>query len=408
MTTSDLPASFAALPKAELHLHLEGSIRPHVAANLAARHGVTLTEGDVRQRYAYRDFKGFIDAFKWVTSFLRNPGDFAVVASDLAEELLAQSVSYAEVTLSVGVMLLRKQNPQENFEAILAATKPFESRGLRLNWIFDAVRQFGPDLAREVVDWAIRCRSSRLVGFGIGGDELQIATRDFRSIYYRVAEAGLHRLIHAGETGGPEKIREAVELLGVERIGHGIAAIHDPALMDLLADRRIVLEICPTSNLCTGALAAQLNRSTASIQDHPLPRLLRHGIPVVLSTDDPSMFHTTLTDEYRQAHAIGLHDSELTQLVANGFEFSFLTADLMKAHVWVMPKRTVLDPQGQTIQHALVGLGYSQISDVRQGKFFVLNLDGWNRDEAQKQLDRISKEVLANPVIEEYRFEIVE
>lgn len=321
-----IPPSIAALPKAELHLHLEGSIRPSVAVALAARHGVVLAESDVRQRYAYTNFLEFIDAFKWVTSFLREPADFALLAGDLAEQLLAQDVVYAEVTLSVGVMLLRNQNPQANFEAILAATAPYESKGLRLNFIFDAVRQFGPDHARQVLDSAIACRSSRIVAFGIGGDELQIPTADFRRIYHRAADAGLHRLIHAGETGGPEKIREAVELLGAERIGHGIAATHDPALMDLLASRRVVLEVCPTSNVCTGALAGQLRRP-ATILDHPLPQILRHGIPVVLSTDDPSMFHTTLADEYRHAHSMGLHESELSQLVQNSFTFSFLAPE---------------------------------------------------------------------------------
>lgn len=334
MSTRPFPAAIAEQPKAELHVHLEGSIRPAIAARLATRHGMPLTEQDVRERYAYTNFNEFIDAFKWVTSFLREPADFAFVASDLAEQLLAQSVSYAEVTLSVGVMLLRHQNPQANFEAILAATEPSEAKGLRLNWIFDAVRQFGPERAAEVVDWARRCNSPRIVAFGIGGDELQVETKDFRRVYTRAAGAGLHRLMHAGEVGGPAKIREAIELLGAERIGHGIAAIHDPALMDLLAARRVVLEVCPASNLRTGALSAQLNRPDASIQEHPLPQLLRHGIPVVLSTDDPSMFHTSLREEYEHAYAMGLSESELAQLILNGFTFSFLAPqDQHKLHL---------------------------------------------------------------------------
>jgi aminodeoxyfutalosine deaminase len=311
------------MAKAELHLHLEGSIRPAIVVRVAARHGVQLSEEDVRQRYAYGNFTEFIDAFKWVTSFVRDPEDFALLAADLAEQLLAQHVTYAEVTLSVGVMLLRKQNPQANFEAMLAAIERFERKGLHLNWIFDAVRQFGPELAGQVVDWAKRCHSERIVAFGIGGDELQIETREFREVYECATDTGLHRLIHAGEIGGPEKIREAVELLGVERVGHGIAAIHDAALMDVLAARRIVLEICPASNVRTGALAKQLKREEASIREHPLPKLMRHGIPVVLSTDDPSMFHTSLIEEYQHAHAMGLQEAELAQLVENSFSFSF-------------------------------------------------------------------------------------
>jgi adenosine deaminase len=318
------PESIATLPKAELHLHLEGSIRPQVACELAARHGVKLTEEEVRRRYAYEDFAGFLDAFKWVTSFLREPTDFALVAADLAEQLLAQSVVYAEVTLSVGVMFLRQQRPEANFAAIVEAIQPYERRSLRLNWIFDAVRQFGTAAALQVVEAAKRCASPRIVAFGIGGDEMILATSEFRSVYEKAAEYGLHRLIHAGEIGGPEKIREAVELLGVERIGHGIAAIHDPALMDLLTERRIPLEVCPASNLRTGALALQTENQSATLADHPLPELLRHGVPVTLSTDDPAMFHTSLAEEYQHAHAMGLTENELAKVVQSSFRYAFV------------------------------------------------------------------------------------
>ena len=324
MNPSRLPARVAELPKAELHLHLEGSIQPATVCALVAKHGVALSEAEARERYSYSDFLGFIDAFKWVTSFLREPADFALIARHLAEHLHAQNVVYAEVTLSVGVMLLRKQQPQANFEAILRATEPFEKRGLRLNWIFDAVRQFGPDAAMEVVNAAAQCASDKIVAFGIGGDELSVATREFRPVYERAAANGLHLLMHAGEVGGPEKVREAVELLHVERVGHGIAAAQDPALMDLLAERRIPLEVCPQSNICTGALAKQLGLPVARIEQHPLPQLLRHGIPVVLSTDDPAMFHTTLLAEYENAAHMGLNETELLHLADMSFSHAFL------------------------------------------------------------------------------------
>jgi len=317
----------ASLPKAELHLHLEGSIQPATVCALTARHGIVTSEEEVHQRYAYRDFPEFIEAFKWVTFFLRDPQDYALIARDLAEHLLTQSVIYAEVTLSVGVMLLRKQRPEANFEALLRATEPFERRGLRFRWVFDAARQFGVDAAMEVVESAHRCNSKAIVAFGIGGDELSIPTQDFRPVYDRAGQIGLHRLMHAGEVGGPEKIREAIELLGAERIGHGIAAINDPALMDLLAERKIPLEICPGSNMRTAALAKQLRREDARMEDHPLPQLLRHGIPVVLSTDDPAMFHTTLREEYANAARMGLQEHELARIVEMGFEHAFLPAN---------------------------------------------------------------------------------
>ena len=232
---------------------------------------------------------------------------------------------YAEVTLSIGVMLLRKQEPEANFEAMLQATEPFENRGLRINWVFDAARQFGTEAAMDVVNAAERCQSKKIVAFGIGGDEMSIATHEFRPVYEQAANNGLHLLMHAGEVGGPEKIREAIELLHVERIGHGIAAAQDPALMDLLVDRRIPLEICPQSNIRTGALAKQLHLSEARMEDHPLPQLWRHGIPIVLSTDDPAMFHTTLQAEYENAAQMGLSETELAQLADMSFEHAFLT-----------------------------------------------------------------------------------
>src|SRR5712692_24190 len=326
MLLTSLADRIASLPKAELHLHLEGSIQPATVCALPARHGVVMTEGEVCQRYAYRGFPEFIEAFKWVTSFLRDPQDYALIARDLAEHLLTQRVTYTEVTLSIGVMLLRKQQPEANFEALLRATEPFESRGLRFRWIFDAARQFGADAAMEVVESAKRCNSNAIVAFGMGGDELSVPTREFRPIYDRAGEIGLHKLMHAGEVGGPEKIREAIELLGAERIGHGIAAFHDPELMDLLAERKIPLEICPESNMKTGALARQLRREDARIEDHPLPKLLRHGIPIVLSTDDPAMFRTTLQQEYANAARMGLEEDELARIVEMGFEHSFLPA----------------------------------------------------------------------------------
>ncbi len=291
-----LPESVASLPKAELHLHLEGSIQPGTVCALTARHGVTVTGDEVRRRYAYQNFSEFLETFKWVTSLLRDPRDYALITHDLAEQLLSQRVMYAEVTISIGVMLLRKQRPESNFEAILAAAEP------------EAAKQ---------------CASKSIVAFGIGGDELSVPTKELRPVYEQAAALGLHRLIHAGEIGGPEKIREAVELLGAERIGHGIAAINDPALMDLLADRRIPLEICPQSNIRTGALALQLRRVVARIEDHPLLALFRHGIPIVLSTDDPAMFHTTLLNEYEHAHQLGMTENELLRLAQMSFDFAF-------------------------------------------------------------------------------------
>jgi len=321
-----LPERIAALPKAELHLHLEGSIRPAIAQALALRSGVKISTEEVLRRYAYKDFTEFIETFKWVTSYLRKPEDFGFLAGAVCEELLSQNVVYAEFTLSVGIMLLRGQDPQRNFEALLLATQPFESRGLRVNWIFDAVRQFGPEAAMDVVEWAHKCKSSRIVAFGIGGDELSLPTQSFQEVYEQAEEYGMHRLIHAGEIGGPEKIWEAVEILGAERIGHGIGAIHDESLMEMLKERGITLEICPVSNLRTGALEVQMGKG-ATLSAHPFPSLFRSGIPVALSTDDPAMFHTTLLEEYQHVYTMGLSEGELMRVITQGFHSAFLSAE---------------------------------------------------------------------------------
>jgi adenosine deaminase len=322
--SDSLSADFLALPQAELHLHLEGSLQPETVCALATKYGVPASTQEVLRRYAYRNFLEFIETFKWVSSLLRAPEDFALALHDLGEQLLAQNVVYVELTLSVGVMLLRHQSPEKNFEAVVAVAESFRGRGLQLNFVFDGVRQFGADAAMKVVEAAERCASKYIVAFGIGGDELSIPAKEFRPVYEKAGGIGLHKLMHAGEVGGPEEIRQVIELLGVERIGHGIAAFRDRALMDLLAERRIPLEICPQSNIRTGALAKQLGVPTAQIEQHPLPQLFRHGVPVVLSTDDPAMFHTNLRSEYENARRMGMQEAELKRLAKMSFEYAFL------------------------------------------------------------------------------------
>jgi adenosine deaminase len=309
-----------------LHVHLEGSIAPRTAVELAARHGVKITEHDVSSCYAPGDFAFFLDAFKWVTSFLRTPADFALIAERLGESLLAQNVVYAEVTLSVGVMYLRKQDPLENFAAIREATRQFKARGLRLNWIFDAVRQFGVPAAQEVARVAIECERDGVVAFGIGGDETALPAASFAKIYESLSPE-VRRVIHAGEIGPAAGIREAIDTLGVTRIGHGIAAMHDHRLMDILMERGIALEICPTSNLRTGALARQLGAPTARMSQHPLALFVKRGLPVTLSTDDPAMFETSLEVEYAQASELGLSAADLIRVAEASFEHAFLPAE---------------------------------------------------------------------------------
>jgi aminodeoxyfutalosine deaminase len=315
-------AVFTTLPKAELHVHLEGSIAPSTVTELAARHGVTLTPEETAPRYAPGTFDQFIENFIWITSFLRSPEDYALIARRFAESMQRQNVLYAEVTLSIGVMFRRNQDPAANFVALRDAAAKVP--GVKLKYIWDAVRQWGAAPAMEVARLAAAMRSQDIVAYGIGGDELGLPTIELRPIYDFVAGQGMHRLIHAGEIGGPEIVRESIELLGAERIGHGIAVMRDERTMDFIAARNIPLEVCPTSNLRTGALARQIGRPTAGYDQHPLASFFRRGLPVTLSSDDPAMFETTVSDEYRHAHRMGLSPGDLVRLAEASFHHSFL------------------------------------------------------------------------------------
>lgn len=320
----DSLAILGALPKAELHLHLEGMLLPARVMALAQKYSVALGWEEVRSRYTLRGFSQFLDLYKWATSFLREPDDYAALAEDAVNVLREQGVVYAEITLSIGVMLLRKQNVSDNFFALRNVFRQHEHAGPQVQFIFDAVRQFGAAPAMEVARLAASLRNEGVVAFGLGGDELSLPFSEFRKAYQFAARNGLHRVAHAGETGGPEQIQEAIDTLHAERIGHGIAAVRSSALMNTLASRKIPLEVCPTSNLLTSALDIQLNTTHARLEMHPVRRLFRQGIPVTLSTDDPAMFHTSLLEEYGAALRMGLTLNELFAINRNGFEHAFL------------------------------------------------------------------------------------
>jgi aminodeoxyfutalosine deaminase len=320
--------AIAALPKAELHLHLEGSVSPETASVLSARHGAAIPPERVTERYKHSDFVGFIEVFKWVTSHLQSPQDYALITHRLADELVRQRVVYAEITLSVGVMLRKGQDLDANFAAMKEVADRYESlKGLKIRWIFDAARQFGAKAAMEVAHRAAKLQSAGVVAFGMGGDELAFPTADFRAAYDFARQQGLHAVAHAGEIGKPDSVRDAIDLLGAERIGHGIATSLDPALMDRLAATRIVLENCLTSNLRTGALAQQSGKANASLKDHPLPTFLGKGIEVTLATDDPALFETDLLTEYSHALSLGLEPSQIVRLIETGFQAAFLTPE---------------------------------------------------------------------------------
>ena len=296
------------LPKAELHLHLEGSVE-----------AATLLEIDpgldpevVAQRYRYADFLGFLKSYAWITGFLRGPDEYALITHRLLERLQAQTVTYAEINLSVGVMLWRNQDFAPIYEAV---KREADRSGVRVRWILDAVRQFGVEEAQRVAALAAERVNDGVVGFGIGGDEARGPVGRFSDVFAFARGKGLHLVPHAGESVGPESVWEALRL-GAERIGHGIRSIDDPALVQRLRDHDIPLEVCISSNLCTGVVK--------SLEEHPVRRLYDAGVPLVLNSDDPPMFHTTLVREYEiAATAFGFSEDELRHLAANSFRYAF-------------------------------------------------------------------------------------
>jgi aminodeoxyfutalosine deaminase len=310
-----------SLPKAELHLHLEGSIQPSTLVELRQRHsmeGASLAE--VRQLYNYKDFKGFLSAFKDVTGHLRTPEDYELIAYRLMERLQAQNILHAEVIVSVGVCLWRKQDFAAIFEGLDHGRERGEKDfGVSLLWIFDAIRQFGAEKADKVLDLAIQFRDRGVTAFGIGGDELAGPPEWFAGVYARAAEHGLHLTAHAGESAGPDSIWGALNLKA-ERIGHGLTAEKDPELIEELAERQVPIEICATSNLRTGCCA--------ELAQHPVRRYFDQGLMLTLNSDDPAMFRTSLMEEYALVQeTFAFTNEHLRELARNSFEASFLPAE---------------------------------------------------------------------------------
>jgi aminodeoxyfutalosine deaminase len=316
------------LPKVELHVHLVGSASVPTVLRLAARHGALTVPTDPDELaafYAFRDFAHFIDVYQAVNALVSTPADVTDLVLGLARELAAASVRYAEVTvtpvshLSVGIA------GGALAEALVEGQQRARAEhGVELGWIFDTAGELGVDAAWATLDWVLAHRPAGTVGFGLGGPEIGVDRAAFAGPFAAAREAGLRRLPHAGETTGPATVWSARQDLGAERIGHGIGAIADPALLEHLAEHRIPLEVCPTSNLRTGAVR--------SLAEHPLPRLLRAGVPVTLNTDDPGMFGCDRVGEYRVAHEVlGLSVTELVGLTRTAIDAAGCSVELRTA-----------------------------------------------------------------------------
>jgi aminodeoxyfutalosine deaminase len=298
----------AQMPKAELHLHLEGSVEPETLHELDPSTPVE----EFRALYRYADFDAFLKAFAAIGKRLRTPQDYALITRRLLERLAAQNVQYAEIIVSAGVVLWKGQEFAPIFDAIRDAA---EGSPVEVRWVLDAIRQFGAEPAMQVAKLAAERVDRGVVAFGIGGSEARGPAEWFTDVFAFAREAGLHLTAHAGEGTGAQSIWAALEL-GAERIGHGIAAAGDAALMRHLRDRDIPLEVCITSNLVTGVVRR--------IEEHPVRQLFDAGVPIVLNTDDPAMFGCTLVGEYRlAAERFGFSEAELRGIAENGFRYGW-------------------------------------------------------------------------------------
>ena len=318
----DLDAFIAGLPKAELHVHHVGSASPRIVAELAARHeGETPVPADadaLADYFTFTDFAHFIEVYLSVVDLIRDPRDVWTLTYEIARELAAQNVRYAELTLTPYSSVVRGIAAEAYCEAVEdARNRAAADFGVALRWCFDIPGEAGLPAADVTLDVALRQRPDGLVSFGLGGPEIGVPREPFAPHFAQARSAGLYSVPHAGESTGPQTIWDAIRHLGATRIGHGISAARDPELLDYLATHGIGLEVCPTSNVCT--------RSVASLAEHPLPALVGAGVPVTINSDDPPMFSTTLNHEYAvAAELLGLDAQGVADLARAAVRASFL------------------------------------------------------------------------------------
>ncbi|GAA2674893.1 MULTISPECIES: adenosine deaminase [Actinosynnema] len=319
----------AALPKVELHVHLVGSASPATVLSLARRHPdgpVPTEEAELLRFYEFTDFGHFIDVYGKVNDLVTTGADVTDLVLGLAREQAARNVRYTEVTVTASSHL-RAGIPAAELTAALeeGRERARSEHGVELAWVFDVPGLWDRDFGLTSARYAVEHRPEGSVGFGIGGFEADSPRASFREAFAMARDAGLRSVPHAGETTGPDEVWAALRELGAERIGHGTSAARDPELLRHLAERGIALEVCPTSNLRTGAVR--------SLDEHPLPALLAAGVPVALATDDPGMFHTDLNREYLLCHErFGLGRAELADLAASAVAASF-APDALKAEL---------------------------------------------------------------------------
>ena len=329
-------------PKAELHVHLRGATPPDFFAgllekytperalqNAPARFLAAFQECDnvrpflhsplkapIQSLFHYRSFDQFLATYLFTSYFCRDVTDFRNLIAAVRTGLARQNIVYAEITVSIFEYLNQGIAMEDLAEAL---DEGAGAPGVETLWIADLVRNIGPVRAQEVLEDLLRCRPRSLVGITLGGSEHEFPPAQFEQLYATARGHGLRLSVHAGEALGPNSVWDALRILGAERIGHGVRSIEDPVLVAHLAELRIPLEVCPTSNIHTGVCR--------DYPDHPLPSLLAAGVPLTLNTDDPTFFRTTLVDECLHARDMGISEADIVAMLANGFRHAFMPQD---------------------------------------------------------------------------------
>jgi aminodeoxyfutalosine deaminase len=325
MPTADLTGFIARLPKAELHVHHVGSASPRIVAELARRHpGTVPSDPDaLTEFFAFRDFAHFIEVYLAVVDLIRTPEDVRLLTYEIAREMAeVQQVRYAELTCTPFTSVAAGVPIEGYTEAIedarVAAEREF---GIVLRWVYDIPGESGLPAAEATLEYALKHAPDGLVGFGLGGPEVGVPRPQFKPYFDAARAAGLRSLPHAGETTGPQTVWDALRDLGAERIGHGTSSAQDPALLAHLAQHQVPLEVCPSSNIAT--------RAVATLAEHPLPAFRDAGVVVTINSDDPPMFGTTLNREYEiAAELLDLDEAGLADLARTAVRVSFAPDDV--------------------------------------------------------------------------------
>ena len=318
-----------AVPKVELHVHLEGAIQPATLLELAKRNGIELpatTEPELREFFQFRDFRHFADIYVLITRCLRTVDDYELIVHDFGAEMARQNVRYAEVTFSPSTHKWLGVSDETMLDGLNRGRKRVaEEFDAEINWVFDIVRwklDEKDTIARAdyTTEIAIACQDQGVVALGLGGLEAGHPPEDFERWFNLGRAGGLRSAPHAGEFGGAQSVRGAIERLGAERIGHGVNAIAESELVALIAERGIPLEVSPTSNVCLGVFP--------DLASHAFRFLRESGVTVTVNSDDPPLFNTTLNDEVVLLHdAFGYSVEQVDDILLDAVRCSFLPDD---------------------------------------------------------------------------------